>query len=74
MMYVIVPTAELTEQMVADCYQTSPQSVRRSLDGSEAILGYAGDKPSSLSAYTELTKAQLDAEIASGGWNPDLGL
>lgn len=74
MKYVIVPTAELTEQMVSDCYQTSSVSVRRSLDDSEAILGYPGAKPNSLTLYTELTKEQLDTEINSGGWNPDLGL
>ena len=72
MTYVIIPTAELTQQMVDDCVETTIDTVRKSVDTTLCVLKYNGDKPASIAAYTDYTHEQILVEMAKPEWSPDL--
>lgn len=72
MTYVILPTEDVTQQMIDDCIQTSIETLRKSLDGDLAVLKYSGTKPASLGERTDLTHAEILVEMAGPLWNdPD---
>ena len=70
--FVIVPTAELTEQMVLDTITTSMDTVRKNNDNTKAILKYEGTKPASISSYAIKTLEQIHTEIAKEEWRLSL--
>ena len=43
--YVIVPSAEITQEMVDSAIQTSFETIRKSIDGTLSVLKYGGDHP-----------------------------
>jgi len=69
--YCIVPTSDLTQQMVDDCVETSLDTLRRNNDDTKAVLKYEGSKPSSLTEYTTYTHAEILVEMAKPEWNPE---
>jgi len=66
--YVIVPTSEITEQMVSDCVETSMDTVRKNDVDTKRILKYEGDKPASISAYSDYTRVQMQTELEKAEW------
>ena len=69
--YVILPNIDLTQAMVDDCNQTSLSTVRKSIDGTMALLSYSGTKPNSISAYTDFNKSQILTEMAKPEWSSE---
>lgn len=68
--YTIIPTSELTKQLVAVTCQTSMDDVRRSTDGTKCILSWRGSTPAALSSKTTYTHAQMRALVkdSQGDW------
>jgi len=69
--YVIVPTADLTQQMVDDCVDTSLDSLRKSLNGLSTVLEYQGDKPASLASYTDYSHEDTLGIMSTDAWSGD---
>ncbi len=70
--YTIVPAVDITVSRVADCVQTSVNSVRRSRVGARAILKFTGGAPGSMRTYRLYTHAQI-LEIGAGpDWQADM--
>ena len=68
--YTIIPTSELTKQLVAVTCQTSVDDVRRSTDGANCILSWRGSTPAALIGKTTYTYAQMRALVTDvdGDW------
>ena len=71
--YTIIPTSELTEELVAVTSQTSLEDVRRSVDGVNCILSWIGSTPAALSDKDTYTHAQMLALVkdTEGQWYED---
>lgn len=79
--YCIVPVADLDEEKVGECIQTSLATVRRSLDGTLAVLKWdpkARDTPPSMRRYRRhnpkggegtYTHAEVLDVMATDAWN-----
>ena len=68
--YTIIPTSELTKQLVAVTCQTSMEDVRRSTDGTQCILSWEGTTPTELVSKTTYTHEQMLALVqdVNGDW------
>lgn len=69
MTYVIVNSVDLDQAKVDACIQTSLDTVRKSADGTKAVLKYSGAQPSTLTGATEYTHAQILVEMAKAEWD-----
>lgn len=59
--------AELQE-MIADSIQTSEATLRKTLDGTKAILKFDGRKPSVFYGMTTYNHSEILAELAGSDW------
>ena len=68
--YIIVNTSELNSLDFNELLNTSEDYVRKSVDGSKAIVSYKGTIPSALSGKTEYTITELKVivEDINGEW------
>jgi hypothetical protein len=68
--YTIVNTSELNSLDFNELLNTSEEYVRKSVDGSKAIVSYRGTTPSALSGKTEYTITELKVivEDINGEW------
>lgn len=71
--YVIIPTSQLTKQLVAVTCQTSLEDVRRSADGTQCILSWRGVTPTGLAGKTTYTHEQMLAIVrdVNGDWHEE---
>ena len=74
--YIIVNTSELNSLNFNELTQTSKDTVRKKLDGSQALVSYTGSTPSALSGKTEYTNSELLAIVndINGEWCTTLDL
>ena len=71
MKYVILASNKVTDEMIADCVQSSLNTLRISKEGN-TILKYKGSQPDSLNGYKDYTKAELKVELAKAEWQGKL--
>lgn len=71
MTYVIVNSVDLNQECIDESQETSLTSVRKSLDGTKAILKYRGDQPPTLTGQTEYTKAEIKVIVANSDWQEE---
>ena len=71
--YIIVNTSELNSLNFNELTQTSKDTVRKKLDGSQALVSYTGSTPSALSGKTEYTLDQFLAIVydTNNGWESE---
>lgn len=69
--YVIVPTGELTQQMIDDCIETSSDTLRRNDINTKCILKYEGSKPASITSYSDYTYEQILTELENSEWQTE---
>ena len=62
--------AELQE-MIADSIQTSEATLRKTLDGTKAILKFDGRKPTVFNGMTTYNHSQILTELAKPEWTSD---
>jgi len=65
--YVIVPVAELTQEMIDAAIQDSINTLRKSLDETQAVLKFDGS-PSCFSGYTQYTHEEILAVMNEASW------
>jgi len=61
--YIIIDLADVTQDMIDDCIETSLDTLRISLNGIETILKWNGETPTSILALDPQPTQYTNAEI-----------
>jgi len=61
-------TDEQLENLCANAIQTSVSTLRKTLDGTKAILKWDGDTPSCFDTMTTFSHSQILTELAKSTW------
>tara|TARA_R110002012_G_scaffold198076_1_gene366804 strand:- start:224 stop:457 length:234 start_codon:yes stop_codon:yes gene_type:complete len=69
--WVIVNVSDITDEMIASAIQSSISTLRKSNDGSKAILKWEGDTPSCFDSMTTYSHSEIKTELAKSNWTPD---
>ena len=59
---------EQLENLCANAIQTSVSTLRKTLDGTKAILKWDGDTPSCFDTMTTFSHSQILTELAKSTW------
>ncbi len=73
-LYAIIPAASLNRALIAQCSQSSVQTVRRSIDGQFALVKWSVDrtlKPRGLPAASTMTVEEARALMDTPEWSRD---
>ena len=66
--WVIVNVSDITDEMIANAIQTSMSTLRKTNDGSKAILKWEGDTPSCFDGITTYSHSEILTELAKSDW------
>ena len=70
--WVIITLADYTdeqlEELVSNAIQTSSSTLRKSVDGTKAILKWDGDTPSCFNGMTTYNHTQILTTLATSEW------
>ena len=66
--WVIVNVSDITDKMIVNAMQTSMATLRKTLDGSMAILKFEGDTPSCFEGLTTYNHSEILTELAKSAW------
>jgi hypothetical protein len=69
--YCIINFSEVSSVDFDLVLQTSADTLRYSVDGSQALLKYIGDQPSFLSGKQEYTHSEILTVLSGDEWTPD---
>jgi len=69
--WVIINVSDITDEMIASAIQSSMNTLRKSLDGSKAILKFDGDTPSCFDGLTTYNHSEILAELAKSAWTEE---
>ena len=57
--WIIINVSDITEEMISSAIQSSMDTLRKTLDGSKAILKWDGDTPSCFDGLTTYTHSEI---------------
>jgi len=66
--WVIVNVSDITDEMIASAIQSSMATLRKTLDGSKAILKFDGNTPSCFDGLTTYNHSEILTELAKSAW------
>ena len=66
--WVIVNVSDITDEMIDSAIQSSMDTLRKTLDGSKAILKFDGDTPSCFDGLTTYNHSEILTELAKSDW------
>tara|TARA_R100000231_G_scaffold138902_1_gene118468 strand:- start:6925 stop:7158 length:234 start_codon:yes stop_codon:yes gene_type:complete len=66
--WVIVNVSDITEEMIISAIQSSMDTLRKSLDGTKAILKWDGDTPTCFDGMTTYNHSEILTELAKSTW------
>ena len=66
--WVIVNVSDITDEMIASAIQTSMSTLRKTLDGTQAILKWDGDTPTCFDGMTTYNHSEILTELAKSTW------
>ena len=66
--WAIVNVSNITDEMIDSAIQTSMDTLRKTLDGSKAILKFNGDTPSCFDGLTTYSHSEILTELAKSDW------
>ena len=66
--WVIVNVSDITDEMIFYAIQSSMDTLRKTLDGSKAILKFDGDTPSCFDGLTTYNHSEILEELAKSDW------
>ena len=69
--WVIVNVSDITDEMIDSAIQSSMDTLRKTLDGSKAILKFDGDTPSCFDELTTYNHAEILAELKKSDWTEE---
>ena len=67
--WVIVNVSDITDEMISSAIQTSANTLRKTLDGSKAILKWDGDTPTVFDGMTTYNQSEILIELAKSAWS-----
>ena len=62
---------EQLENLCGNAIQTSVSTLRKTLDGTKAILKWDGDTPSCFDGMTTYNHSEILTELAKSSWNDE---
>jgi hypothetical protein len=68
MKYVIIPTDDVTIEMIDASTNSSLNNTRKSIDGSKTLLKWHGDTPSCFDGMTSYTNSEIKTELVKSEW------
>ena len=73
--WVIITLADYTsdqlEDLVSNAIQTSPSTLRKSIDGTKAILKWDGDTPTVFNGMVTYNHTQILTTLATSEWTSE---
>jgi hypothetical protein len=66
--WVILNVFDITEEMIDSAIQSSMDTLRKTLDGSKAILKFEGNTPSCFDGLTTYNHSEILEELAKSVW------
>jgi len=69
--WVIVNVSDITDEMIASAIQSSMDTLRKTLDGSKAILKFDGNTPSCFDGLTTYNHSEILTELAKSAWTEE---
>ena len=66
--WVIVNVSDITDEMISSAIQSSMSTLRKSLDGSKAILKFEGRKPTCFNGIDTYSHSEILAELRKDDW------
>ena len=73
--YIIVPFADVTEEIIELVVESNINSLRHSVKGEDrVVLKYEGETPSLLASYTAYTHEEILVEMATTDWTSNEGV
>ena len=66
--WVIVNVSDITDEMILSAVQSSIVTLKKTLDGSKAILKWDGDTPSCFDGMTTYNHSEILTELAKSDW------
>ena len=69
--WIIINVSDITDEMILNAIQSSMDTLRKTLDGSKAILKWDGDTPSCFNGLTTYTHSEIRTELAKSDWTND---
>ena len=69
--YVIVNVSDITEEMIINSSGTGSNSLRKTLDGSKAILKWDGDTPLCFNGMTTYNHSEILTELKKSDWTEE---
>ena len=67
--WIIINLSDITDEMIENSIQTSMDTLRKTVDGTKAILKWDGDTPSCFDGLTTYTHPEIKVELAKSAWN-----
>jgi hypothetical protein len=73
--YIIVPFADVTEEIMDLVVESNINSLRHSVQGEDrVVLKYEGETPALLASYTAYTHEEILVEMATDTWTSNEGV
>ena len=66
--WVIVTVSAITDEMISSAIQSSTHTLRKTNDGTKAILKWDGDTPSCFDGMTTYNHSEIRVELAKAEW------
>ena len=66
--WVIVTVSDITDEMILSAIQSSMDTLRKTLDGTKAILKWDGDTPSCFDGMVTYSHGEILTELAKSDW------
>ena len=66
--WVIVTVSDITDEMILSAIQSSMDTLRKTLDGTKAILKWDGDTPSCFDGMVTYNHGEILTELAKSDW------
>jgi hypothetical protein len=67
--WIIINVSDITDEMIENSIQTSMNTLKKTLDGSKAILKWDGNTPSCFDGLTTYTHSEIRTELAKSDWS-----
>ena len=69
--WIIINVSDITDEMISSAIQSSMDTLRKTLDGTKAILKWDGDTPSCFDGMTTYNHSEIRTELAKSDWSND---
>ena len=69
--WIIVNTDDITDEMINNALQINSTTLRKTLDGSKALLKWDGDTPSCFDGMTTYNHSEILAILNNSDWKEE---